>query len=60
MPTYNFYLPFQNSQIGLFTDSALIPSLDGEGAEGGWGDIGSMSNKSHFSFGRVQNPLGVV
>ena len=32
-------LPFQNSQIGLSTDLAQLPSLDGEGAEGGWGDI---------------------
>ena len=25
--------------MGLFTDSAQIPSLEGEGAEGGWGDM---------------------
>ena len=47
MPTYN-YLPPQKSPIGLFADLAQIPSLEGEGAEGGWGDIESMSNKSHF------------
>lgn len=29
-------------------DLAQIPSLDGEGAEGGWGDIKSVSNKSHL------------
>ena len=30
----------------LSTDLAQIPSLDGEGAEGGWGDTKSMSIKS--------------
>ena len=42
MPTYIYRLfiyPLQNSQIGLFMDLAQLPSLDGEGAEGGWGDM---------------------
>ena len=37
--THATYLLSQNTQIGLFVDLAQLPSLDGEGAEGGWGDI---------------------
>ena len=37
---------YSKSLNGTFKDLAQIPSLDGEGAEGGWGDIKSVSNKS--------------
>ena len=37
-PPYLIIYTFQNSQIGLFMDLAQVPSLDGEGAKGGWGD----------------------
>ncbi len=47
-PHYLIICPFQNFQIGLFMNLAQIPSLDGEGAEGGWGDIKSVSNKSRL------------
>lgn len=39
--THATYLLSQNTQIGLFADLAQVPSLEGEGAKGRWGDIES-------------------
>ena len=40
-----FYLKIPNE---TFYGLAPTPSLDGEGAEGGWGDIDLVSNKCCF------------
>ena len=37
--THATYLLSQNTQMGLFMELAQNPSLEEEGAEGGWGDM---------------------
>ena len=39
MPTYKFNLPLSKFSKETFADLGQMPSLDGEGAEGGWSDI---------------------